>query len=74
MTVIHANQHWPASERLLTVGDLARSLSISKQTAYGLIHSGAIKALKVGEQYRIHPRAVAEYLERDDNQPKGRAA
>jgi excisionase family DNA binding protein len=46
-----------------TVGDLCRVLDISSNTAYELIRTGQVRALKVGRQLRIPRTVIAQMLE-----------
>lgn len=64
MALTTAKQRWPVTERLLTVDDVARRLSISHGTAYKLVRTGEIRSARVGHQFRVHPKHLAEYLER----------
>lgn len=38
---------------VLSVGDIADSLAIGRNKAYNLVNNGTIKALKIGQHYRI---------------------
>ena len=38
---------------VLSVEDIADTLAIGRNKAYGLVNTGAIKALKIGQHYRI---------------------
>lgn len=38
---------------VLEVMDIADTLGIGRNKAYALVNSGAIKALKIGAQYRV---------------------
>lgn len=38
---------------VLSVDDIADTLAIGRNKAYGLVNSGTIKALKIGQHYRI---------------------
>jgi len=38
---------------VLSVEDIADTLSIGRNKAYALVNTGAIKAIKVGQHYRI---------------------
>ena len=49
---------------VMTVEDLMEYLYIGKNSAYKLLQSGKIKALKIGRIYRIPRQAVVEYLEK----------
>lgn len=46
----------------ITVQQLAEILQISLTTAYALIHSGRVRAAKIGGQYRIPADALEELL------------
>ena len=48
---------------VFTVDDLTEYLSIGKTTAYKLLKSKKIKAVRIGKLYRIPKKAVDEYLE-----------
>ncbi len=47
---------------VLNVIDIAETLNIGRNKAYALITSGAIKALRVGNHYRIPREAFIEFL------------
>jgi len=51
-------------ERLLTIGDVARLLGVSRGSVYTLIRAGELVPIRVGERARFEPSAVREYLER----------
>ncbi|MBE6913818.1 MAG: helix-turn-helix domain-containing protein [Ruminococcaceae bacterium] len=46
----------------LTVEDVAKILGIGRNSAYSLIHSGAIRFVRIGRQLRIPKSAILEYL------------
>lgn len=48
---------------ILTVDDLTRIFAIGKNTAYELIHSGAIRSVRVGRSFRIPRDAIADFLQ-----------
>lgn len=48
---------------LLTVGEVASAMRVSKMTVYRMVHSGELTALKVGRSFRIPSRAVRSYLD-----------
>lgn len=48
--------------RFLKVKEVAEILQVSIGTVYKLIHSGQVKAVRVGKVYRIDPADLAEYL------------
>jgi excisionase family DNA binding protein len=47
---------------LLTVGEVASVMRVSKMTVYRMVHSGELTALKVGRGFRIPARVVRAYL------------
>jgi excisionase family DNA binding protein len=51
-------------ERLLTIGDVARALGISRGSVYTLIRAGELVPIRVGERARFDPGDVRAYLER----------
>ena len=53
------------SDGLLTVNELARDLGISRWSAYRLVRSGDVRAVRVGERIRFRPADIDAYLERD---------
>ena len=51
---------------VLSVEDIADTLAIGRNKAYNLVKSGEIKALKLGQHYRIPREAFVEFIKRDD--------
>ena len=49
--------------RLLTVKEVARSLSVSLQTVRNYIKEGKIKAYKLDNEYRIPEKEYTKFLE-----------
>lgn len=47
---------------VIGVVDIADTLNIGRNKAYELVNTGVIKALKVGNQYRIPRQAFIEFL------------
>lgn len=47
---------------VIKVKDLETILCISHNTAYDLVQSGKIRAIRIGNRWRIPREAVAEYL------------
>jgi len=47
----------------LTVGEVARLMRVSNMTVYRLIRSGALKAVRVGNRYRVREADVHKYLD-----------
>lgn len=50
---------------VLTVNDIADTLAIGRCKAYILVNTGVIKALKIGNAYRIPREAFVAYLKGD---------
>ena len=50
---------------VLTVNDIADTLAIGRCKAYVLVNTGVIKALKIGNAYRIPREAFVAYLKGD---------
>jgi excisionase family DNA binding protein len=48
--------------RFLTVAEVAEELRVSGMTVYRLIHSGELRAVRVGRSFRVPTDAVDEYL------------
>jgi excisionase family DNA binding protein len=46
----------------LTVAEVASVMRVSKMTAYKLVHSGHLPAIRVGRSFRIPEQAVHDYL------------
>lgn len=49
---------------IMTVDGLMKYLTIGKTTAYKLLKSGKIKAVRIGKLYRIPKKSVDEYIEK----------
>lgn len=47
---------------IVTVGQLQKMLHISRSLAYELIYSGQIKALRVGNAYRITKISIIDFV------------
>ena len=47
---------------VLTVGDIADTLAIGRNKAYDFVNSGRIKALKLGNHYRIPRENFISFL------------
>lgn len=47
---------------VLKVSEVAKLLSIGRNTAYDLVRSGAIKSIRVGRQIRISKSAFLEFI------------
>lgn len=51
---------------VLSVDDIADTLAIGKNKAYTLVNSGQIRALKLGNHYRIPREAFIAFVRGDD--------
>lgn len=47
---------------VLKVSEVAKILSIGRNTAYDLVRSGAIKSIRVGRQIRVSKPALLEFI------------
>lgn len=47
---------------VLTVNDVAETLAIGRNKAYALVNTGAIKALRIGQHYRIPREALVDFI------------
>lgn len=47
----------------LTVAEVAEMMRVSKMTVYRLVHAGDLPAVRVGRSFRVHEKAVSEYLD-----------
>lgn len=47
---------------VLTVSEVSEILGIGKNTAYDLVHCGAIKSFRAGRQIRVSKSAFLEFL------------
>lgn len=43
--------------------EVATLMRVSKMTVYRLVHSGELPAVRVGRSFRVHAKAVHDYLE-----------
>lgn len=49
--------------QFLTVAEVAALMRVSKMTVYRLVHSGELPAVRVGRSFRVHSKAVHDYLQ-----------
>lgn len=45
-----------------SVLDIAKKLGVSRNTAYALVRSGALRSIRVGRQIRVPRSALEDYL------------
>ena len=55
---------------ILRIEDVMEYLNIGKNTIYGLLQSGELKAFRIGKLWKIPRKAVEEYVERAMNQDR----
>lgn len=55
--------------RLLTTEETAEALGTTRQGVYRLIHSGALRAKRLGRGWRIHPDWLDEFIHSDATVP-----
>lgn len=53
------------TDKLLTPKECATLANVSRGTIINLIYSGALKASKVGRQWRIRPEDLERYIKGD---------
>ena len=58
--------------RFLTVAEVATQMRVSGMTVYRLIHAGTLRAIRVGNSFRIPEDAVEEFINAG-SQPANRA-
>ena len=46
----------------LTIAEVAEIMRVSKMTVYRLVHAGEMPAVRVGRSFRVHEKAVEDYL------------
>ena len=49
---------------ILSVEDVADTLAIGRNKAYGLVNSGTIKALKIGQHYRVPREEFIDFIKK----------
>jgi len=47
---------------VLTISEVAPLLNVGRNTVFELVHSGKLKSVKIGSQYRILKHELREYL------------
>jgi excisionase family DNA binding protein len=57
--------------KFLTIYEIAVLMRISKMSAYRLIHSGELEAIRVGRSYRVPEQAVISYMRGAAYSPAG---
>ena len=49
---------------VLSVEDVADTLAIGRNKAYGLVNSGTIKAVKIGQHYRVPREEFIDFIKK----------
>lgn len=52
-----------SGSQFLTVAEVAALMRVSKMTVYRLVHNGELPAVRVGRSFRVHAKAVHDYLQ-----------
>lgn len=52
---------------ILRIEDVMEYLNIGKNTIYGLLQSGELKAFRIGKLWKIPRKALEEYVEKAMN-------
>jgi excisionase family DNA binding protein len=60
----HCAPYTTQDRDLLTIGEVAKQLKVSKYRAYELARQGLIHSVRLGRSVRVKPAAVADYLAR----------
>ena len=55
---------------ILTVDQLCEAFQIGKNTAYDLLNSGQIKAIKMGHMWKVPKRSLIDYVIRENRKGK----
>jgi excisionase family DNA binding protein len=55
----------PEAHELLTVAEVAEQVRVSKMTVYRMIHSGELRAVRVGRSFRVRREDWEDYLRRE---------
>ena len=55
---------------ILTVDQLCEAFQIRKNTAYELLNSGQIKAIKMGNIWKVPKRSLIDYVIRENKKGK----
>ncbi len=59
------------TEKLYTIEEVAKILELHRNTVKKRIEEGDLVAIKVGREYRIRPRDLEDFMERNQYRPKG---
>lgn len=62
---------YAAARPLLTLKDVAKTLSVSLRTVETLVGAGDLRVLWIGAQRRVHPDTLASYLRSHRRLKKG---
>lgn len=55
----------PVTGEMLTVAEAAAEVRVSKMTIYRMIHSGELRAIRVGRSFRVRREDWDDYLRRE---------
>jgi excisionase family DNA binding protein len=60
MDILEQIENWP--QRLMTVVELADLIGKSVKTVYRYIKARKLRSTKIGNEHRLNPRRVADWL------------
>ena len=52
----------PPSGDLITIDELAKTLRVSRNTAYSMVRTAVIPGFKIGRQWRVQMKDVDRYI------------
>ena len=55
-------------EKLLSPSEAAKLLNVGYRNIIDMIHLGQLEAIKIGRQFRIHPKFIHKFLEKNKYQ------
>lgn len=59
---------------MLTIEETRQRLAVSRHTVLSLIEKGELRAIKVGQQWRIKPEWIDEYIAEAERASHGQTA
>lgn len=60
-------------DEVMSIGELAEYLKISRSTLYKLVQEGRLPGQKLGKRWRFHKDAIDEWLKQRPENPRPRA-
>ena len=62
MVSVSVQSDTPVSKKLLSIADVAESLSISRSTVYNLINEGHLRTVRLGGRRLVNPADLDAYV------------